>query len=593
MESPGRGPFSWSSSTSKSELNNLTAVRGRMGRALCARDRGSNVSGGIVSTQRWFIIATLAGAELSGCASLPADYGRDDVAILLKERGHDVDGAGNAPAAGLLLGDLSGRHLTADDAVRFALVNNPRLTAEYTKLGFAAADVYDAGRLSNPRLSASVLLTGVTGFVDEHSFGLVQSFTSLLLLPARSRFAAGEFDRVRLLIGAATLNLAAETESTHYRLVGALQTRGMRESVARAAQASAELAQRFFEAGNLSRLELALEQAAASQARLDLLQAQAKVSAARGELNNLMGLSAQEDQWTVEERLSAPVADEDELSDLFTLAAASRLDLAAARRKVELFADALGVTRQFRYLGEVNIGVEATRISEGARLIGPTLSLELPIFNQGKGRVARSEAQLAQAEAELRTLETGASNGIRRAVTEVASAKARAEEYRNFFIPLRETIVARTLEQVNFMLEGQFELLLAKQKEYDAYQGYLEAVRDYWLARVELSRQIGAPLPSQAAVGDFVPVLPVPVTSGGHAKGDMHHGGGMEDMDESTDRMIDAEVGDTLGKGHSGHKLKEVDRNSSGAEPGGHEGHGKDMNMPKVPADEIQHGDHQ
>ena len=501
--------------------------------------------GDFVSTKRWFILAALLGAQLSGCANLPADYGRDDVAVLLKERGHEIAVGGDADGRGRLLAELSGRPLTADDAVRFALVNNPALTAEYAKLGFAAADVYDAGRLSNPSLSASVLLTGATGFVDEPSFGLVQSFTSLLLLPARSRFAEGEFDRVKLLVGAATLNLAAETEAAHYRMVGALQTEGMRESVVRAAQASAELAQRFFEAGNLSRLELALERAAGSQARLDFLQAQADVSAARSRLNKLMGVSAQEGRWTVEERLSAPVADEDELSDLFTLAAASRLDLAAAGRKVALFADALGVTRQFRYLGNVDLGVEHTRISEGARLTGPTLSLEIPLFNQGKGRVARSESQLAQAEAELRTLETGISNGIQRAFAEVASARARAEEYRQSLIPLREMIVTHTLEEVNFMLKGQFELLLAKQQEYDAYQGYLEAVRDYWLARVELSRQVGAPLPSQAAVDEFVLDAPVPATSGG-AMGDMHDGGGM-----------------------------------------------KDMNLPKEPADETQHGDHQ
>jgi len=48
------------------------------------------------------------------------------------------------------------------------------------------------------------------------------------------------------------------------------------------------------------------------------------------------------------------------------------------------------------------------------------------------------------------------------------------------------------------MLEGQFELLLAKRQEYEAYQGYLEAVRDYWLARTDLARAVGTTLPSSA-----------------------------------------------------------------------------------------------
>ena len=45
------------------------------------------------------------------------------------------------------------------------------------------------------------------------------------------------------------------------------------------------------------------------------------------------------------------------------------------------------------------------------------------------------------------------------------------------------------------MLADQFQLLFVKQQEYAAYQGYLEAVRDYWLARVELGRAVGAALP--------------------------------------------------------------------------------------------------
>lgn len=515
--------------------------------------------------QQWFFLATLLGAGLSGCASVPADHGRDGVALLLKDRGYGVAVEGDAEGGRQLLTELLGRPLSASDAVRVALVNNSRLKAEFANLGFAAAAVYDAGRLSNPRLSASVLLTGVTGFVDEHSFGLVQSFTSLLLLPARSRFAEGEFDRVKQFVGAETLNLAAETESAHYRFVGAVQTAAMRESVARAAQASAELAQRFFDAGNTSRLELSLEQGAASQARLDLLQAHAAAAIARSDLNILMGLPAQEDRWSVEDRLPAPAANEDPLPELFSLADTSRLDLAAARRKVELYADALGVTRQFRYLGNVDVGVEVTRISEGARLIGPTLSLELPIFNQGKGRVVRSEAQLARAEAELRALDSEISNGVRRAATEVAAAKDRAEQFRQSLIPLRETIVARTLEEVNFMLKGQFELLLAKQQEYDAYQGYLEAVRDYWLARVELARQIGAPLPSQSQAGaNTVDV-------------------------ESLITPKDAGMGGEISNGGMG----DMKRMESTEGPGGTMDDMNGMEMPQKTSEKTLHGDHQ
>jgi cobalt-zinc-cadmium efflux system outer membrane protein len=66
-------------------------------------------------------------------------------------------------------------------------------------------------------------------------------------------------------------------------------------------------------------------------------------------------------------------------------------------------------------------------------------------------------------------------------------------------MPLREEIVERTQEQVNFMLMGVFELLRAKRQEYDAYLGYLEAVRDYWLARAALGQAVGRTLPDAGA----------------------------------------------------------------------------------------------
>jgi outer membrane protein, heavy metal efflux system len=537
-----------------------------------------------VSKRKFALPAALLGAALSGCASLPADSGRGDVAGLLKQRGHEVPAQDDRDAGTHLLAELAGKPLSARDAIHLALVNNPGLKAEYARLGFAAADVYDAGRLSNPSLSASVMFPNVSGEANQVGFGLAQSFTDLLLLPARSRFAEGEFERAKLLVGTAALNLAADTELAYTRLAAAWQVLTMREAIAKAAQASADLAQRFFDAGNINRLELSLEQAAASQAQLDVLGARAEVTLARNALNRLMGLAAKEDAWKIADQLAAPVPEEDDTDALFALAERSRLDLAAARKNVTLLADALGVTRRFRYLGAIDLGVETERETDRSRLTGPTLSLELPLFNQGKGKVARSQAQLALAEAELRELEIAISNGVRRAAAEVAVAKQRAEHYRSSLIPLREAIVARTQEEVNFMLVGQFELLLVKQQEYDAYQGYLEAVRDYWLARVELAREVGAPLPSAAQAGNDMLDAEKLIQPKDSGMGGMDHGGmqmdGMDEMkgmDHSGHNMkgMDMPMGDMPGMNHSGHdtKVKGGTVTPPKRESGSHEGH--------------------
>ena len=44
------------------------------------------------------------------------------------------------------------------------------------------------------------------------------------------------------------------------------------------------------------------------------------------------------------------------------------------------------------------------------------------------------------------------------------------------------------------MLKGAYDLLLAKQNEVAAERSYIEAWRDYWIARAELERAVGGSL---------------------------------------------------------------------------------------------------
>jgi len=67
--------------------------------------------------------------------------------------------------------------------------------------------------------------------------------------------------------------------------------------------------------------------------------------------------------------------------------------------------------------------------------------------------------------------------------------------YRRTVLPLREQIVDLTLKNYNYMLTGAFDLLMAKQQEFEAYQKYLEAIRDYWIIHADMQRSLGGRLP--------------------------------------------------------------------------------------------------
>jgi cobalt-zinc-cadmium efflux system outer membrane protein len=50
------------------------------------------------------------------------------------------------------------------------------------------------------------------------------------------------------------------------------------------------------------------------------------------------------------------------------------------------------------------------------------------------------------------------------------------------------------------MLKGAYDLLLAKQNEVAAERSYIEAWRDYWIARAELERAVGGSLSGKSYI---------------------------------------------------------------------------------------------
>lgn len=527
-------------------------------------------------------LALALATALGGCATLAPQPRGDDITPLLEARGGPaVDWASKAghgdPAD---IAPLLARPMTLDAALRVAMLRSPRLQEEYARLGLARAEVIEAVQVENPRLSFSRM--SVDGGGDKRTTGLSLPLLDLLVLPLRARLANAEYERAKLEIASAVLGVVAEVESAWYEHVTAAQVAAMREAVAEGADASAELAQRFFDAGNISELQLRQEQAVASEARIDALRARAEAGRKALALHALLGLRGEEAAWQASETLPLPVPEEDAPERLAELARSGNLELLAARQEAEVLADALGITRKLRWLGGSEIGYEREKEADGGRLRGPSLSLELPVFNQGQGKLARAEAQLAGALARVAQAELSSEHAVRQGAETVAALRRVVATHRESLVPQREAIVARQQERQNFMLIGVFELIQAKVAEYDAYQAYLEAVRDYWLARVELAHAVGQRLPSDAGIDERTPGVRdilAPPPAGGHEGMDHSKHGGMdhsmhEGMDHSKHQGMD----------HSGHQ---------GMDHSGHDGPKPEPEPEKTEAkEEDEHARH-
>jgi outer membrane protein, heavy metal efflux system len=471
---------------------------------------------------------------LAACANAPQDRGAGAISGSVARQYQlksDADHANSwqisADAAAL---DKSlSAPLSADSAVQIALRNNAKMRMLYSDLGIAQAELLDATRIENPNFFWTRLKPTGGNLPAKLTFGLSQSITDLLMLGARRKLAVGSLQRSSSDITADVSTLIFDTESAYWHAVGAEQVRAMRALVADAAKASSDLAERFFAAGNINRAQRAQENAAAAEASIALKNAEVNAVSARADLNHMLGLTATDARATFDANLPAIATTDDDLATLQTMAQTQRADLTAKRQTVTLLTAMLGSAKRWRWLGNVEFSTERERETDGEKLRGIGFSLGLPIFNQGQGSVLHATAMLEMATAQRDQMQLTVQSEVALGLLKLNKQREIAQTYADVLVPAREAAVAEMQKRYNFMLIGAFELLQAKQAEYDAYQGYLDAVRDYWLARAALKLAVGGELPSSAGLDDGAKIgLPAPQLNEGAMQMDqvpMDHSG--------------------------------------------------------------------
>jgi cobalt-zinc-cadmium efflux system outer membrane protein len=435
----------------------------------------------------------------AGCAQVPKEAGFDEVRGLVEQRvdyrlqwNQETEADREVEEA---VADLLKSKLTPETAVQIALLNNPNLQAAYEELGITQADLVEAGLLENPVLFGQVRYPNKSGEYNNYEFGITQNFLNILMQPARKKLSAIRFEQVKLQVADEVIQMVAQVQKSYYTVLGARQIRDLRKEIALAAGNSFELSQRLHSAGNISDLELATERAHFEQSRLELANSETALLDEREHLTRLMGLWGSQTDWRLPEQLPDIPKDEMPLEHVESMAIENRLDLAAERKATEALAQALGITIDWRWVGHIEVGISRERETDRTWVTGPDLAIELPIFNQRQTDIARLEAQLRRSQSRLTAQAVDIRSEVRSLRNRLIMKRNIIDHYRHTVLPLREQIVDLTLKNYNYMLTGAFDLIMAKQQEFEAYQKSLEAIRDYWIIRAEMQRSLGGRLP--------------------------------------------------------------------------------------------------
>ncbi|MDQ0625117.1 TolC family protein [Paraburkholderia graminis] len=451
----------------------------------------------------------VAAILLTGCTTFSNDGGFGAVSTTASQRlGKDavyVKTDEDREAVFKRTRELLSKPLGMDDAVQLALLNNRGLQAAYGELGVSEADLVQAGRLPNPGFTFSR-----THWSD--GFGISRTFSmgvlGLLTLPLATRVEGRRFEQTKLETANAMLAVAADARKAYVNAVAAQQAALYAEQVKDSAEAGAELALRMRQAGNFSRLDYAREQAFYAESVAQLAKARQQSVMAREKLTRAIGLWGSGTQFELPDRLPELPKEKPQLDDLESFAMRNRLDIQAAKLRTESVASSLGLTKATRFVNALDVGYLDNFETDKGHERGYEISVEIPLFDWGSAKTARAEAIYMQSANRLAQTAIDARSEVRESYSAYVTSYDVAKHYRDEVVPVRKTISDEMLLRYNGMLASVFELLADSRDQVAAVNGYIDALKDYWVAETDLQQSLGGRLPPLAAMSAAQPASP-------------------------------------------------------------------------------------
>ena len=428
---------------------------------------------------------------LAGCVSEDAGY-QDVRKVVSSRTGHEVrwghlDGDRSSDST---VRSILAQPLTSESAVKLALLNNAELQAFFEELGVARAELISALRLPNPVAEGSVRFHKNDSTTLD--LAVTENLTQLIFLPLRNAAARAELDAAKLSVAGRALDLVLQVRTAFYSHLADQQVLDFRETVLKALEASAEVAKSLHAAGNVTDLNFESEQVLADEARVSYAAAKASLTASRERLNTLLGLWGTRATWRVETRLGDPSGDL-RLAELETKAVERSLDLTIIKHRFSAAAKRANLAQVEGWLPELKGGVTAER--EGSWSYGPLAEIQVPLFYQGQGEVARARAQMRQQQQLLNARAVQIRAAAKATASKLVAARERAIYIKDVLLPSRERILNATQLQYNAMSVSVFQLLMAKRDQVETARSYVEALRDYWTAYAEAEQLRSGRLP--------------------------------------------------------------------------------------------------
>lgn len=382
--------------------------------------------------------------------------------------------------------------LSLKEAQRLTLLGNRELQAAFLEVGIAHADWIQSQLLSNPSLDLLVRFPEGGGrSLLEGTIGL--ELLELWRIPVRSEAAAQDLKVTVLRIARLAGEHLANTREAYFDAVAADELWRIAQDNVGLANTSFESVAQLHAAGSADAFDENLARGPWLNAQLELRTSRIEASGAKRELAKCISLQRSVDSLLLSDPLPSPPLISEEPEALVQLALCSRLDLRALAATVEASQARLQLERKKAW-GDISVSpsIERPAVS-GADLVGATLSVELPLFDQNQAQVSRAAFQLEQITKLQEAAQISVAQDVRTALDRVLSAAQNQLFYQDELLPQAERSL--TLARASHAA-GRITLLAlieVQRQLLDARRSHITLRLEAANAATELERVVGVP----------------------------------------------------------------------------------------------------
>ena len=379
-----------------------------------------------------FVALAIVLLSLSGCAPHPV-HDRDYVSGEIDRRSGQGLQEEPADTSSIPQGINLGDGLSEKESVAIALWNNPRLKADLADLGFARADLIEAGMIPNPVFSLLFPLGP-----KQMEFTLSYAIDVLWQRPRRVAGAKINTEKVAENLVNHGLALVRDVHVSFAELNLAMEKLGIMEDEAELDAEIAEIALIRKQAGDISELEETAFHLAASRTREGAITVRRDMEIRKIRFLTLLGLISQYADIQINPD-PVSITEPPDPEVLIETGLACRPDLRAAELEIEMAGERLGWERSkiINLTALLDANAEGTSGFE----MGPGIDFEIPLFYFNQGGTTRARTEIQRAADNYLALQQSIRAEILEAFQGYTSARQSYEFLENEILPQAEMAV--------------------------------------------------------------------------------------------------------------------------------------------------------